>query len=296
MWQPVSTSMLARNIAAAVRRIRVESRIMRVSPCIRSGVEGGKFTARGCRARLRREGRSGAWQRDAALALVLAATVGVGHSALLVGLEQEHLRHAFVSVDFCGQRGGVGELQGHVTLPLRLERGHVHDDAAAGIRALAEADREHLARNAEVLNGACQGERIRRDDADVRLDVDEAALVERLRIDDRGVDVREHLELVGAADVVAVAGRAIRHQPVAVALLDLARGERLDHAVFGGHAANPLVGLDAHLLSPSLEPERYRNAVEHATYVFWMTILGKEIALFRACSESFAAVLRAMAR
>lgn len=227
----------------------------------------GESTARRCRARMRREGRVQVLgQGDAALALILATAVGVGHFALLVGFEEEHLRHALVGVDFCGQGRGVRELQGYMPFPLGLERGHVHDDAAARVGAFTEADREDLARDAEILDGTRQRERVRRNDADVGLHVDEAALVEGLGVDDRGVDVGEHLELVGATHVVAVAGRAIGHQPVAVALLDLAWGERLDHAVLLGHAANPLVGLDAHVLSPSLEPERYRNVAVHATW------------------------------
>src|SRR5690606_15517246 len=65
-------------------------------------------------------------------------------------------------------------------------------------------------------------------------------------IDDGRVDVGEHLELVGAADVVAVARRAVGDQPLAVADAHLARLERFDHAVLFRHAADPFVALDGH--------------------------------------------------
>jgi hypothetical protein len=70
-----------------------------------------------------------------------------------------------------------------MAFPLRLERGDVDDDAATGIGALAQADGQHVARNAEVFDGAGQGEGVRRDDADVALDVDEAAGIEVFRVD-----------------------------------------------------------------------------------------------------------------
>src|SRR3546814_10564446 len=70
------------------------------------------------------------------------------------------------------------------------------------------------------LDRARQRERIRRDDAHVRLDIHEARRIKRLRIDDGGVDVGEDLELARATHVVAIARRAVRDQLVALAQLD----------------------------------------------------------------------------
>src|SRR5207342_939627 len=84
-------------------------------------------------------------------------------------------------------------------------------------------------------------------DADVGFDVDEAAAVEMLGIDDRRVDVGEDLEFARAAHVVAVAGGSVADDAMAVGGgLDLAGFERLDHALLFGHATDPAVGLDAH--------------------------------------------------
>src|SRR5664279_4082672 len=91
-------------------------------------------------------------KRNALLALVLAAAVLVRRLADLVRFEEDHLRDAFVGVDLRRKRRRVRELERDVAFPLRLERRHVDDDAAARIRALAEADGEHVARNAEVLD------------------------------------------------------------------------------------------------------------------------------------------------
>src|SRR5437868_15405875 len=88
-------------------------------------------------------------QRDALLALVLAAAVLVAGLADLVALEEQHLGAAFARVDLRGQRRGVGELERHVAFPLGLEGRDVDDDAAARVRALTQADREHVARDAE---------------------------------------------------------------------------------------------------------------------------------------------------
>src|SRR6266508_3495845 len=77
---------------------------------------------------------------QALLRLVLALLVRVGRLADLVALEEEHLRDPFPGVDPGGQGGRVRDLEGHDPLPLRLERGHVHDDAAARIGRVVDDD------------------------------------------------------------------------------------------------------------------------------------------------------------
>src|SRR5574337_887076 len=189
---------------------------------------------------------SGLGQGHAMLALVLALAVLVAHGAFLVALEEQHLGAALAGVDLGRQWRGVGELQRHVALPLGLERRDVDDDAAARIGALAQADGEHVARDAEILHSARQREAVGRDDAVVALEVDEALLVEVLRVHHGAVDVGEDLEFARAANVVAVAAGAVADDLAAVTLADLAGLEGLDHAVLLGHAADPFVALDAH--------------------------------------------------
>ena len=133
-----------------------------------------------------------------------------------------------------------------MAFPLRLQRRDVDDDAAARVGALAQTDGQHVTRNTEVLDGAGQGKGIRRNDADVALDVDKALLVEILRVHHGRMDVGEHLEFVGAAHIVAVAGHTVGNHPTGVGATHLTLHERLDHPVFLGHAANPLVRFDAH--------------------------------------------------
>src|SRR5690606_647926 len=125
------------------------------------------------------------------------------------------------------------------------ERGHVDDDAAARIGALAQANRQHAARNTEVFDRARQREGVRRNDANIALEIHERLLVELLGVDDGGVDVREDLELVGATDIVAIAAGAIADDTAAVGRADLARLERFDHAGLG-RASDPAVAFNAH--------------------------------------------------
>ena len=80
-------------------------------------------------------------QRDALLALVLAAAVLVRRLADLVRLEEDHLRDAFVGVDLRRQRRRVRELERDVPFPLRLERRDVDDDAAARVGATCRGRR-----------------------------------------------------------------------------------------------------------------------------------------------------------
>src|SRR3546814_504162 len=129
-----------------------------------------------------------------------------------------------------------------MALPSGLGRGDVHNDAAARIGRLAEADDEDVARDAEIFDRARQREAVRRDDAAVGLAVDEAVRSEILGIDDRAVDIGEDLELVGNARVIAVGGEAVADAAVAALRLD----ERFDHALRLGGFANPAVGKNGH--------------------------------------------------
>ena len=65
-------------------------------------------------------------------------------------------------------------------------------------------------------------------------------------INDGAVDIGEDFEFIGTTDVVAVAGCAVGNDALAVGLFDLVGLERLNHAVFFGHAAYPFVGFNAH--------------------------------------------------
>src|SRR5471032_279001 len=190
---------------------------------------------------------SGFRQRYTDLPLILAPTIGVRSLADLVAFEEENLRHAFVRVDFGRQRCRIREFERHVTFPFGLERRHVHNDPAARIGGLAEANRQARARNPEILDRPRKREGVRRDDADVALEVDERFLVEILRVDNRRIDVGEDLEFVCHTNVITVAGRAIAHDLAAIfGHSHLVAHERLDHVVRFGHAPDPLVGLDAH--------------------------------------------------
>src|SRR2546425_11517850 len=49
-----------------------------------------------------------------------------------------------ICIDLRREGRRVGDLERHEALPLRLERRDVGDDAAAGVGALADADRQHV--------------------------------------------------------------------------------------------------------------------------------------------------------
>src|SRR5690606_30741082 len=98
--------------------------------------------------------RSSTRQGDTALALVFAAAVAIGHFADLVATQEQHLGASFAGIDLGGQGRGVRELQRHVTLPLWLEGRDVDDDAAARIRAFAQAYRQYITRDGEILDRA----------------------------------------------------------------------------------------------------------------------------------------------
>src|SRR4029453_3990387 len=87
---------------------------------------------------------------------------------------------------------------------------HVDDEAAARISRLAQAENEHIAGDAKILDRPGQRKGGGRYDADFALQVDERVRIEVFRVYDRRIDIGEELEFIRAADIVAVAGRAER--------------------------------------------------------------------------------------
>src|SRR5450830_106592 len=190
---------------------------------------------------------SSSGQRHANLSLVFAASVFVRDFADLIALKKQHLRAPLASVNFGRQGGGVAEFKRDVAFPFGLKRRDVDDDAAARVGAFAQADGEHIARNAKVLHGARQREAVGRDDAAVAMKIDKAFFVEVLRVHHSAVDVGENLELGCAANVITVAAGAIADDFVAIGVLaDLAGLKGFNHAVLFGHAADPFVAFDRH--------------------------------------------------
>ncbi len=109
---------------------------------------------------------------DRLLVLVLALLVGVRCVTRLVTFEEEYLGDTLIRIDFCRERGGIGNLQGHEPLPFWLEGGHIDDDTAARISAFSDTYCQYAAGDAEIFDSARQGEGIRWDDADFAFKVD----------------------------------------------------------------------------------------------------------------------------
>ena len=105
----------------------------------------------------------------------------------------------------------------HLAFPFGFQGRDVHDDAAAGIGRLAEADHQHVAGDAEILDRVGQREGVGRDDADVGLAIDEAVLVEGFRVDDGALSTLvKILNSSAHAGVVAVGGQAVGDHALAV--------------------------------------------------------------------------------
>src|SRR5580658_6215507 len=100
------------------------------------------------------------WQHDPLLFLVLTLPVSVTDFADFVRLKEKNLAKSLIGVDARRQRSGVGDFEGHKTLPLRLKRRHVHDDPATGIGRFAHADRQDIARNFEIFDRTRQREAV----------------------------------------------------------------------------------------------------------------------------------------
>ena len=177
---------------------------------------------------------------------VLAGAVGVGGLADVGAAEEEDLGEAFVGVDAGGERGGVGDLEGDVSFPLRLQRGDIDDDAAAGIGGFAEADGDDIAGDAEVLDAAGEGKRVGGNDAEGAADVDKGLFVKGFGVDNGVKDVGKDFELIGDAEVVTVTGEAIADDGAPLMGAHLFPAKGFDHLILFRHLANPLIRFNPH--------------------------------------------------
>ncbi len=156
---------------------------------------------------------------QAGLILILAALVCVTYGADVLGSQEDHLGDAFIGVNLGWKRRGIADFDGDLAAPLWLKRRDIHNDAAAGVGALTNADGKDVARNINGLNRLGKGERIWRDHNVVAagfsgVDGDEEVVRKVLRVHDGGAaagGVGEDFELCSHANVVAVARDAKGH-------------------------------------------------------------------------------------
>ncbi len=160
--------------------------------------------------------------------MILALLIFVADFAIVVGLEEDDLAQSFICINLCRQRSGVADLESHETFPLRLERCDVDDDAAARVGGFTDADGQHVARNLEVLHGAGERERVRRNNAMFSVHSDETAFIEVLGVHNGVLHVGEDLVFIGNAEVVSVTGEAVRDDAFAHLLVI----EWADHVMF----------------------------------------------------------------
>ena len=176
------------------------------------------------------------------LALILAFLVAIADFGCLVAGKEHYLCDAFVGVNSGRQWRRVGDFERHIPFPFGLEGRDVGDDAATGIGAFAHGERQHIARNAKVLDAAGEREGVGRHDADVSFKFHEAPRIKGLRIHNSTEHVRENLEFARDSHVVAIGADAIGDDTLA----HLAVFEWFDHAVVARHARDPAIVAKPH--------------------------------------------------
>src|ERR1700729_571617 len=79
-------------------------------------------------------------QNNSLLLLILSLAIRIAGLARLVAVKEQNLAQSLVGVNLRRQRRGIRNLQRDKSLPLRLEGCHVHNNAAARIGRLPDAD------------------------------------------------------------------------------------------------------------------------------------------------------------
>jgi hypothetical protein len=185
--------------------------------------------------------------RDATLSLVFPGAIRVTGLARLRCREKDDLSQSLVGVNTGRQWRGIGNFQGYMTFPLRLQGRDVHDNAATCVGALADTEREHVARNAEILNAAGERKRVRRHQTRRAAHIHKRARIECFRINDGVKDVGKNLEFIRYSQVVTIARQAVADDRPAAGLSGQAFFEGVDHVVFARHAPYPGIGMYAHV-------------------------------------------------
>lgn len=118
-----------------------------------------------------------------------------------------------------------------MAFPFRFKRCHIDDDAATCIGRFADADREDIARDAEIFNAASECKRIRWHDAHISFDIDERTIIKLFWIDDGIKNIREDFKFISHAQVIAVAREAVANERALLIRANLFFSERFDHAM-----------------------------------------------------------------
>src|ERR1700675_2766315 len=174
-------------------------------------------------------GQSHLRHRDAKLSLIFPCAICVTCFTRLRRCEEDDLSQSLVRVNACRQRRRIGNFQRDMTFPLGFQGRYVHDDAAPCIGALADTEHQHVPWNAEILNAAGEGKRVRWHQARRAAHIDKRARIERFRINDGVEDIRKDLEFIAPAQIVAVPRQAIADPKPAAILSNKTFFERLDH-------------------------------------------------------------------
>lgn len=152
-----------------------------------------------------------------------------------------------------------------MTFPFRLKRRDIHNDAAAGVGTLANANSEDVSRDAEILNTSRERERVGRHDANIPLQIHERLRVEVLWINNGVEDFGEDLELISHAQIVAVARQAVADGALAIVeLAGLPFDEWFNHPMLDSQAMDFLVRENTHeflgMLGKGNDGNRRRNS------------------------------------
>src|SRR5690606_9682757 len=99
-----------------------------------------------------------------------------------------------------------------MTFPLWLKRSDVDNDTATRISRLTQAHGQDITWNAEIFDGTRQSKRVRRNNTNIRLNINKAALIKVLRIDNCRMHIGEYFKFTCTTHVITIAGYAIRNQ------------------------------------------------------------------------------------
>jgi hypothetical protein len=160
-------------------------------------------------------------EHDGLLCVVLTLAILVtGSASRTIRTKEDDLSYAFVSVDASWQRCRVADLDSDLAAPLRFERSDVHDETAASVGTLTDADCQHVPRDHQMFNRGGQDEAVGRDDASVARVIHERTGAEVFGINDSVHHVGEDFEITIDANIVAVASHPVRDDAFAHLFFD----------------------------------------------------------------------------
>ena len=167
---------------------------------------------------------------ETGLVLIFSFFVGITSATKAGTFNKQNLGDPLAGIDFRRKRGGIADLYGDSSAPLRFKRGDIHNNPATGVGAFSHTDANDIAGNFKVFDRFRQGETIRWNDTEVRLNIHKRLGIKVFGINNRSVHIGKNFEAPAHPRVGALADGSTTIEDPTSPILKTAAGQNATFA------------------------------------------------------------------